>query len=327
MCTAPIESSLAGRLTIVIQRLAVVVALGTLAACGGSDAAPGTTQAPGDAAGGTGDGPQKPPALRCDLAPSQCGARFCTDGVCCDSATCPAGQRCDILGSQGVCSTMLENGGPCGLDTHCQSGFCVESACCAVAACPDGESCNVAGHAGECSALPTPPPPTATRTPRPTATATATPSTAALGVSSAAGAPGERVSIAVSLDDGGAVVVGLQNDLVLDGINIAIAARTNGSPDCRVEPAIHKDATGFAFVPPGCVGAACTGIRAVVLAVDNLDPIDDGSVLYRCSIDIAAGAPSRAYPITLAQVVMSDARGKAVHVAAGIDGTIIVADQ
>jgi hypothetical protein len=47
--------------------------------------------------------------------------------------------------------------------------------------------------------------------------------------------------------------------------------------------------------PGKCTGACtpgtnCTGIRAIILAVDNLNAIPDGSTLYSCNVAIASGA-------------------------------------
>ena len=84
-------------------------------------------------------------------------------------------------------------------------------------------------------------------------------------------------------------------------------------PACTVDPTIGKGGF-FTFLPhvcsnnatqtctqdsdctPGtCTGACtpgtnCTGIRAIILAVDNLNPIPDGSALYSCAVAIASDA-------------------------------------
>jgi hypothetical protein len=145
-----------------------------------------------------------------------------------------------------------------------------------------------------------------------------------LRVSSAAGKAGERVTIAVTLHSSGAAVAGTQNDLHFDGVNITVAARTDGSPDCTVDPAIHKDGTSFAFFPHGCAGAACTSVRALVFSLDNVDPIADGSVLYRCNVDIAAEAPDGVYAVMIDNITLSDPRGNAFHGVGGVDGQVFV---
>jgi hypothetical protein len=165
--------------------------------------------------------------------------------------------------------------------------------------------------------------PLVTAGPTQTATVTATPPPS-LRVSSAAGKAGERVTIAVTLHSSGAAVAGAQNDLHFDGVNITVAAGANGSPDCTVDPTIHKDGTSFAFLPHGCTGATCTSVRALVFSLDNVDPIADGSVLYRCNVDIAAEAPDGVYVVTIDNIALSDPRGNAFHGVGGVYGLVFV---
>jgi hypothetical protein len=71
-----------------------------------------------------------------------------------------------------------------------------------------------------------------------------------------------------------------------------------GNPQCAVNPAIAKGATSFSFEPQPCTpGTTCTGIRALVFAETNLDPIPTGSVLYTCTVALAGDA-SGSYPLT-----------------------------
>ncbi|MFI5367037.1 MAG: hypothetical protein ACHQ4J_15595, partial [Candidatus Binatia bacterium] len=176
------------------------------------------------------------------------------------------------------------------------------------------------------------PTPTFTWTPRPVATptaiatATAALPAAALRVSSAAGEAGARVTIAVTLQTGGARIAGTQNDLHVDGTNISLAAQPDGTPDCTVEPAIRKNGTAFAFVPYGCVGAACTSVRVLVFAFDNVDPIADGSVLYQCTVAVAAGAANGVYAVSIDNIWMSDPQGNIPARASGIDGQVVVGE-
>jgi hypothetical protein len=67
---------------------------------------------------------------------------FCVDGTCCTEDQCPAGQFCNIPGSEGSCHAPLDNGGRCTLDSQCESGFCVDGFCCGSRACPAGTFCN-----------------------------------------------------------------------------------------------------------------------------------------------------------------------------------------
>jgi hypothetical protein len=147
----------------------------------------------------------------------------------------------------------------------------------------------------------------------PTATPTATRNTTdvALAIGSADGEPGTTVVIAVTLVSGGAVA-GTQNDIGF-AAEARIASRGNGRPDCDANPAIDKAATSFGFQPPGCSpDVDCTAVRALVLALDNVDPIPVGSTLYACTVTLAADARTGVSPLTCAHSGASDPDGKAL---------------
>jgi len=162
---------------------------------------------------------------------------------------------------------------------------------------------------------------------------------ASLAVGSANGAAGTSVTFGVTLNTEGASVNGVQNDLGFDATNTPIGVRTTGNcsvttttpcstdadcpdlpspftgkepcvnltsaPDCSVDSSIGKGGF-FSFVPSGCSGASCTGLRAVIIALDNTDAIANGKTLYRCKVNIAGGAADGAYPLTASSVVASD---------------------
>lgn len=131
-----------------------------------------------------------------------------------------------------------------------------------------------------------------------------------LRVLGADGWPGATVEIAVVLERGG-VVAGTQNDIGF-APETQIAALSNGRPDCAVNPAIDKNASSFAFQPSACVpGETCTAVRALVLALDNVDPIPIGSTLYTCRATIAVTAAADAYPLTCSLAGASDPEGNA----------------
>jgi hypothetical protein len=142
-------------------------------------------------------------------------------------------------------------------------------------------------------------------------------------VGSASGGPGQQVTFAVTLSTAGAIVAGVQDDIAFDSINTPIAATAAGRPDCAVNPSIGKEATVFAFQPPGCTGTACTAFRALVLSFANVDPIPDGSSLYTCNVNISPGAAAGSYPLTVSNVGMSTPSGQAIT-STGTDGAIIV---
>jgi MYXO-CTERM domain-containing protein len=120
---------------------------------------------------------------------------------------------------------------------------------------------------------------------------------AKLVVSSQPGTAGSQGTFTVSLQAEGAKVAGTQNDTSFDPAKIPVAAKASGKPDCAVNVDIDKGATSFAFRPAGCSGATCTGVRALVLSTGDVAPILDGSVMYTCKINIAAGVTG-SFPLT-----------------------------
>jgi hypothetical protein len=104
-------------------------------------------------------------------------------------------------------------------------------------------------------------------------------------------APTDRMAaFRVFLHTLGQTVVAVQNDIDF-GKAVPIAATDTGTPACRVNAKINKPDSTFAFRPGGCTpGVDCTGIRAVVFAAGNADPIADGSELYACVVHAQATA-------------------------------------
>jgi ELWxxDGT repeat protein len=124
----------------------------------------------------------------------------------------------------------------------------------------------------------------------------------------ASGAAGETVTVGAHLTARREPVVGL--DLRIDFPPAARAVSTDrGRPDCAVNAAIDKPATSFRFVPPHCDPATdCTGIRALVVALDNVEPIPDGSTLFTCrfGIDRRARPGRQALPLILIGAANAD---------------------
>lgn len=121
------------------------------------------------------------------------------------------------------------------------------------------------------------------------------------------GAPGGIVPVSVTMDDGGAGVVGIQLDLGWDSAT-PVAATPGMAPDCAVNPAIHKDQTAFAFQPFGCTpGVDCTAVRALVISFVDPSPIPSGSVLVTCNLAIAADAPGGIHPLPGTNCAATDA--------------------
>lgn len=170
----------------------------------------------------------------------------------------------------------------------------------------------------------TPPTPTVTLTPTPTLTPTATPTWAvAVDVGSAAGSPGQQVTIAVSLKSGTQRVVAIQNDIAFDP-STPVTENSDGTPACAVNPAIHKSAR-FGFL--SCSDwwpHSCWQIRALVFPLDGLSPIPDGSLLYTCSVTISPIATAGTHVLANSGVIASDAAGHRLPATGGADGWIVI---
>lgn len=144
-------------------------------------------------------------------------------------------------------------------------------------------------------------------------------------VGTVAGARGQVVELPVSLRTAGQAIAGAEITLALDPLAITVVARPNGRPDCAVNPAIDKAATQFSFHPQSCSGAQCTGITALVLALDNVTPIPDQAVLFRCRVAIGPSAPAGLAAVTVTAAVSRDPNGGALPTT-GSDGGIAVSD-
>jgi hypothetical protein len=136
---------------------------------------------------------------------------------------------------------------------------------------------------------------------------------------------GQDVSVDVTLQTMGSEVAGTQNDLVYPpGGEIGVVADNDGNPTCAVNPAINKNGTAFSFQPPGCNDDdTCTGVRALVLSLSNVNPIPDGSKLYDCLFSVGT-SPAGSYEVDTVNNGASDPDGNALETT-GVTGIIEVA--
>lgn len=134
----------------------------------------------------------------------------------------------------------------------------------------------------------------------------------ALVLTNAQGKPGSEVSVTAKLNTGGSRIAGTQNDIVFDPGQVSVARDSRGNPDCSANRSIKKDATAFSFVPKNC-GNNCTTVRALVLALNNVDPIPNGSTLYTCRVRIADRATAGAHQLKLTRVGFSTPAGESVN--------------
>jgi len=119
-------------------------------------------------------------------------------------------------------------------------------------------------------------------------------------------------------------VAGTGNSLTFSPLT-PIAARANGRPECELGDDVPRPyGTSFAFTPTDCQpGVTCTGIRALVLTLESVRAIPDGTVLYSCELDIATDARPGTYALTVSEVEASNPHGGRV-LAGGSDGAVIV---
>jgi len=76
------------------------------------------------------------------------GTLFCTDGVCCGTATCPTGSSCALPAKKGTCAK--NNAEKCTVDAECGSGACTDSVCCESSCAGQCQACDVTGSIGKC---------------------------------------------------------------------------------------------------------------------------------------------------------------------------------
>jgi ELWxxDGT repeat protein len=172
----------------------------------------------------------------------------------------------------------------------------------------------------------TPEPDAPTPTPIP-ATPTATPACGdrctVVSLDPVSGAPGETVTLTAHLRAHRDEVAGLdvQFGLVPD---VRIPATRRGRPDCRVDEAIAKNASVFHFTPYDCTPERdCTGVRGLILALDNVDPIPDGATLFTCRAEIARSARPGRRELQVGVLGASDPGGGAIA-ASGEAGALTV---
>lgn len=110
-------------------------------------------------------------------------------------------------------------------------------------------------------------------------------------------APGDTADLCVALDSGGAPVAGTQNDLVWDGS----CATLPSASACRISPGTGKQLHGG--FPPQFDFT----YRALVLSLDDLDPVPDGE-LYCCGFIVEAD-PGSCCRVSVVRAGASDPRG------------------
>lgn len=117
-------------------------------------------------------------------------------------------------------------------------------------------------------------------------------------------APRQQTILRFYLEAGDTPVVGLQHELRW--------TTPFELSDCEVNPAINKDASGFASSCPG--GRACSNI-ALILSLDTVEVIPDGAELYSCILQAGSAAELGDFEIGCDDAFGQDRFGNEVEVA------------
>jgi hypothetical protein len=135
---------------------------------------------------------------------------------------------------------------------------------------------------------------------------------AILRVGGASGAPGQTVTVTVTLS--GDNVYSIQNDIrfpqdeATGDILVAAAARADGRPDCVGSSQVGISDAIFVYQPSGCtVGVDCIGLRAELAATGTF--ARDQSPLYSCAMEIRGDLPAGSYPLGIDLVFAGDTQG------------------
>jgi hypothetical protein len=114
---------------------------------------------------------------------------------------------------------------------------------------------------------------------------------------SVCGNPGESIWFYVTLNSNGESIAAVQNDIGFDSTNIPIGT-------CQIAEGVNKGLFRT-YLPNGCSGASCNGMRGIVLSTSDTNAMNDGAV-YQCRVDIPANAAPGNYPLTVSNVAASD---------------------
>jgi len=133
-----------------------------------------------------------------------------------------------------------------------------------------------------------------------------------INVGSVSGAAGSQVQFAVTLNTMGEQVAGIANDILFDPAAPIV--------ECSISPQF-AGLSAAVLRPSGCSpGVDCQRSRVIIFQIPPL-PIEDGAVLYTCTVAIAADAPVKSYPLACSAPGVSDPDGKALPVQC-VDGRV-----
>jgi hypothetical protein len=118
----------------------------------------------------------------------------------------------------------------------------------------------------------------------------------------------------------------IQIEISYDSAFTPIPPNSAGNPDCTANPAAGKADTSFAFVPVGCFGTECTGIRATVESLNDPSPIPQDVELFACNVHPSFATPRDTYLLTIDYLIGSDELGATVFLSSN-DGFVSVLES
>ena len=168
---------------------------------------------------------------------------------------------------------------------------------------PKGGRIQVTGADGAVVVDPPPPgsspPPTRTPTSTPSPQPTIDPATViTLSASALTMSAGQAGEVSVIYASSGSAPSEMQADLACSSA-LRVAADADGTPRCRINPALHATASTFVFVPRW--GAADCNVRVELFRIADLDP--SGTVLYTCTVQAGEDVPPGEYPLHIENAV------------------------
>lgn len=137
--------------------------------------------------------------------------------------------------------------------------------------------------------------------------------------------PGASVWVNVKLFTGGVSVLATRNDIFFNALTPIQGCVKNAD--------LADKAYSYNFLPNGCSGSGCNGIRVIISPPLEIEgppiaqtAIADGTVLYACLIAVSSSATASAYLLDNANPNASDVVGNAVTLSAADGGVILDGD-
>jgi hypothetical protein len=111
------------------------------------------------------------------------------------------------------------------------------------------------------------------------------------------GSAGDIVTLVAKLHTVGQAIERIENVLSFDPMTTPILSRSNGQPNCTVNPIVGTANALFQFLPEGCSGNGCNQVRAVVDSLSNLGSLLDSAAVFTCKVRIGDGTAAGIYNI------------------------------